>query len=393
MVGAIVVALLVGSYVPLTLFAPLTPVAAVVLPVSVKPAAVAQPALPSYGASGIGAVGSDGLLASAGSTAALPIASISKVITTLVVLDKRPIAAGSDGPTITFTAADVAVYQAYLAANGSVQPVRAGLQLTERQVMELMLVGSANNYARSLVNWAFGSETAYAAAAKPWLAAHGMTATSISDATGMSPQNTSTPKDLVTLGKLAIADPVVSSIISQQQVTVPNVGAVKNTNTLLGVDGIDGIKTGTLDQAGACLLFSADVPVGDKTVTLVGAVLDGVDHPTVNTSVRALLASVEAGFHQVTLSTAGERFAEYTTPWGTTADAVAATTSSAVVWSATPVTTAVATHPITLTAAGRSVGSVTFTVGTQKVTVALTLRSAVDDPGAWWRLTNPGNLF
>lgn len=380
-------------YVPATQLAPLDPAQATLLAYEAPVGAAVQPDLPGYGASGIGAVDMPGLLATGGSDQPLPIASISKVITTLVVLDTKPIAEGTDGETITFTSADVQVYNDYIAANGSVKPVRAGLTLTQREVLELMLIGSANNYAQSLVNWAFGSEEEYAAIATAWLAANGMSSTSISDATGMSPKNTSTAADLVTLGKLALAHPVVAEIIAQKKVAVPDVADFSNTNKLLGIDGIDGIKTGTLDEAGACLLFSADVAVGDSTVTLVGVVLGGPDHETLDANVRALLRSVVSGFREVTLATAGERFASYSTDWGTSTAAVATADTSAVVWSDTPVLAVVAADPITLGRKGEEIGSVTFTVGQQRIEIPLTAGSTISDPGPWWRLTNPTELF
>ena len=391
--GALGVILLGGAYGTMTLLAPLPAASAVVLPYVAPVSAAADLTLPSYGASGIGALGTEELLASAGSTSPVPIASISKIITALVVLDAKPIAEGSDGETISFTSADVQIYNDYLAENGSVKTVVAGTSLSQREVLEVALVGSANNYTQSLVNWAFGSEAEYAEAAATWLAAHGMTSTSITDATGMSPLNTSTPADLVTLGELALADPTVSEITSSESVTVPSVGQLSNTNKLLGVDGIDGIKTGTLDEAGACLLFSADVTIAGEDITLVGVILGGPDHNVVNTDVLALLASAEAGYHEVVLATAGQQFGSYTTEWGTEAPLVAAEDSSTLVWSDTPVTAAVTAEPVTLTADGDDQGTILFAVGGSEISIPLETAAPIEDPGAWWRLTNPSKLF
>ncbi|PRY70471.1 D-alanyl-D-alanine carboxypeptidase (penicillin-binding protein 5/6) [Glaciihabitans tibetensis] len=387
------VVLAAGVYLPTTLLAPLEVVSAELATYTPPVAAAAQVAVPAYGASGIAMVGTEGLLASGGNTAPLPIASVTKVVTALVVLNAKPLASGEEGEDIAFTSADVQIYNDYLADNGSVKPVAAGEVLTQREVLELMLVGSANNYARSLVNWAFGSEAEYAAAAATWLTEHGMTSTSIVDSTGMSPLNTSTPTDLVALGGLALADPTVAEIVSQKSVTVPDVGSLSNTNSLLGVDGIDGIKTGTLDEAGACLLFSADVLVEDQTVTLVGVVLGGEDHDTIDAAVRELISGVISGFHKVTLTTAGESFGAYSTAWGETTTAVASEDSSVVVWSDTPVTATVATDPITVVTEGSNVGTVTFVAGSQQVSVPLTATTTIEDPGAWWRITHPEELF
>ncbi len=385
--------LLAAFYLPMTLLAPLGSIAAQPVAYTPPEPTAARLSVPDYGASGIAAIGYDGLLAKGGTEEPLPIASISKVITTLVVLDKHPIAPGEQGQTLTFTEADVSVYYDYIAQNGRVLPVSAGLQLSQREVLELMLIGSGNNYARSLVNWAFGSEAKYAAAARTWLDQHGLTSTQISDATGMSPKNRSTPSDLVAIGKLAIADPVVAEIIAMKKVSIDGVADVPNTNNLLGVDGIDGIKTGTLDEAGSCLLFSADIPIGDESVTVVGVVLGAHDHGVANRGVRSLLESVIAGFQEVSLATAGERFATYSTEWGESATAVAAEDSSAVVWSDTPVTATIQAAPVSTAPEGDRVGTVTFRIGERSVEVPLTLDEAIADPGPWWRLTNPGGLF
>ena len=380
-------------YLPMTLLAPISGVSALPVAYTAPVSTAASVNTPDYGASGIGMVGEPGLLGSAGSQEAIPIASISKIISTLVVLDAHPIAAGESGDIITFTDEDVEIYYDYIAVNGSVKSVEAGMELSQREVVELMLVGSANNYANSLVSWAFGSEDDYVPAANAWLAEHGLTSTSVSDATGMSPENVSTPTDLVALGKLAIADPLISEIIAMKSVDVPDVGELDNTNKLLGVDGIDGIKTGTLDEAGACLLFSADVAVGSQTVTLVGVILGGPDHGTVNKNVRTLLASAAEGLHEVTLATAGQSFASYDTPWGEAANAVATENSSVVVFSDTPVAAEVSPASVSVAQAGNDAGEVVFTVGDKVIAVPLELDSTIDDPGAWWRLTHPGELF
>ena len=389
--GALVLA--TAFYLPVTLLAPLPEVAA-------EPAAYAAPEpsqpvidFPVYGASGIGAIGYGGVLASAGPTTALPIASITKVVTALVVLDAHPLALGEQGPDVTFSGIDEQFYDQQVANDGIVVAVQSGQVMSQRNIMNLMLMVSANNYGQSLANWAFGSEAAYVVAANAWLAEQGFTGTTITDATGIQPTNTSTVADLIRLGELALASPVIAEIAATPTLDVPGVGPVSNRNALLGVDGIDGIKTGTLDESGACLLFSADHVVGSETITLVGVVLGGPDHATINAAIRALLAQAEAGFHEVSLTTAGERFGEYETQWGVDATAVAATDASVVTWAATPVTVDVTLDDVRLGDAGTDVGDLVFHVGERDIPVDLQLSETIDDPGPWWRLTNPLALF
>jgi D-alanyl-D-alanine carboxypeptidase (penicillin-binding protein 5/6) len=139
-------------------------------------------------------------------------ASITKIITTLVVLSVKPLSVGEQGPSITFTPADAAIYSKYLAEDGSVQPVVVGESLSQLQLNEVMLIASANNYAQTYATWAFGSQAKFLTAARAWLTANGLTNTTIDDTCGMDPGSTSTASDLVALGKLAIANPVVAEL-------------------------------------------------------------------------------------------------------------------------------------------------------------------------------------
>lgn len=363
-----------------------------------QPAALTQPAAnlvwPGYGRGAVGAVGF-GMLGTTGEQTAAPMASITKVVTALVVLDAKPIDDGGEGPDITYTDEDVDIYYEQVADDASVAPVRDGLVLSERQSLTMMLLPSAANYAISLAVWAYGSEDAYLEAANAWLAAHGMKDTRVVDTSGLSDDSAGTPADIVKLGELAVADPIVSAIVAQSSAEVPGVGTIENSNHLIGSHGVDGIKTGTNDNAGACLLFSADYTVGDKTVTVVGVMLGGLemaDHAELNRGIGALLDSVVPGFHQVQLVKEGQKFASYSNLWGDKAEALATKSESVLVWSDTPIAGATVADTLTTADDGSTVGSVTYTVGEDAVKVPLVLDGSLSDPGAWWRLTHPGEL-
>jgi D-alanyl-D-alanine carboxypeptidase (penicillin-binding protein 5/6) len=382
-----------GTYLPLTLLAPLSPVAAATQQQAPLTQPVAALSWPVTGVSAIGAIGFPGILASSGDSAPHPIASITKIITSLVVLKAKPLQPGQPGPSITVTAKAAGLYGKYLAQNGTVKPMAAGSVMSQFEMNEIMLISSANNYAEAYGTWAFGSEKAFLDAARDWLAANGLTHTTLLDSSGMNPGNTSTTTDLVALGKLALANPVIAGIVSTKSLSLPSVGELRNTNKLLGFDGVDGIKTGTLDEAGACLLFSAEYRVGSHTVTIVGVVLGAVDHDGLEASVKSLLPTIRAGFHDVTLAKAGESFANYSTPWNTAAKAVAATSASVLVWGDTPITRKVSPRKMLGAGAGSVVGSVTFTVVGQRIVVPLKLDRGLGEPDAWWRLTNPTALL
>jgi D-alanyl-D-alanine carboxypeptidase (penicillin-binding protein 5/6) len=391
--GGLLLVLFLAFYLPMTLLAPLRATDAVVGPHDEPPGAAAQVPFPGYGASAIGALDMPGVLVAGGSSKALPMASITKVVLALLTLEKHPLGVDESGPSVTMTAADEALYTAYLRVNGQVLPVHAGTVFSERELLELALIKSANNYATTLAVWAFGSEKAFVAAARDWIAAHDLPSMRIVDSTGLDPGNKATAGDLVELGRLALADPVVTAIVGTEKLTLHDVGAVENSNELLGTHGVTGIKTGTLDSFGANLLFSAQYAIGSSTVTLVGVVLGGVDHPTINQAIVRLLAGAKAGFHEVDVSDIGEDFASYRTPWGQSAEAEAGAEAVLLTWSDTPITVEIDAEPVGLGDAGEQVGQVVFTAGERSVTVPLLLSRSITDPGPGWRLTHPGELF
>jgi D-alanyl-D-alanine carboxypeptidase (penicillin-binding protein 5/6) len=387
--GVLLVALL---YVAGSIIAPVPATAAVTQHEKALTQAAAQLAWPGYGSAAITAPDYPGATEYHGSDASTPIASITKTITALVVLDAKPLDGSSEGPKIAFTQKDVDIWNEVIADGGSWAPVKAGTSMTEKQALTAMLVPSANNYAISLTNWAFGSTSAYVSAANSWLKSKGFTGTKIVTPDGLDPGNVSTTKDLIGLGKLVMASPVLSSIVSQKSVTLPGAGAQNNTNALLGVNGVDGIKTGNTDEAGFCLLFSAEVPVGKVKVRVLGVVLGASDRDTLWAGVTGLLASMQAGFHEVDAATTGQVFGSYTTPWGASSNLVATSGESFVVWSDTPLQVDLTTRPIQSGFKGDVVGRVSFTLNGSTKTVDLALAKDVPDPGFGWRLAHPGGI-
>ncbi|AWB89206.1 D-alanyl-D-alanine carboxypeptidase [Salinibacterium hongtaonis] len=385
--------LIAGAYLPMTLLAPLSPTAAVVVETDAPVVPSAELAWPQSTAVGVAALGYPGMLASAGSTEALPMASLTKVVGALTILDAHPLDLGQSGPDITFTKQDVALYGSYQAAQATVKPVRSGLVLTQYETLQASLIPSAANYATSLAIWAFGSEKAFVEAAGEWLTKNGLAETTVTEPTGLDPRNTSTVADLVELGRLALSHPVVAEIVSTPAVTLPTAGLLENSNKILGSLGIDGIKTGTLPEAGACLLFSSDFVVGGATITIIGVALGGALHSVQNPQIMELVRTVQAGFTEITLATEGDEFARYGTEWGDTATAVAASTAKTVVWGGTPISFSVEADSVTTAGNASSVGTVTFTVGSQVVKVPLVLEGDLEDPGAAWRLGNPALVF
>lgn len=388
-----VIVITVAVYVPLTLLAPFTSATATPAVIATPTAAPAALTWPGYGGGAITAIGYPTSMTTGGSTAPIPIASISKIITSLVVLDKKPLTGDDAGPTITFDSSDVALVGKYIKMNGETKPMVVGQKISERDLLSVALIASANNYADALAVWAYGSDAAFVSATKTWLAAHNLAGTTLVEPTGLNPANTSTASDLVAIGQLALANPVIASIVSTKTFTLAPVGTITNSNKLLGSLGVDGIKTGTLDNVGSDLLFSADYTIHGTKITVVGAILGAPDHPTLNASVRLLLANVKAGFHNLKLVTAGQKFASYRSEWATTANAVASKSASVLVWSNPAVTATTTAKAVTFAPSGTRVGKVTFVVGPKVIAVPLVLDRALVDPGGWWKITNPSTIL
>jgi serine-type D-Ala-D-Ala carboxypeptidase (penicillin-binding protein 5/6) len=202
----------------------------------------------------------------------MPIGSIVKVMTAIVVIKQNDLT-----KPVTVSQAAVRYVRNHGASNAGLV---AGDVLTGQQLLEALLVPSG-------CDAAFLLERAYAPTAKQFVAdmnaeavALGMYHTHFSNADGLpiptEHSTYSTPADLITLGKAAMAVPLIARIVHQREFRVHPVGATlhaytwKNTNLLLKrYPGAIGIKTGTTAAAGDCLLFEAS----RAGVTLIGVVL------------------------------------------------------------------------------------------------------------------------
>ena len=266
------------------------------VPLQTPPAKNIHPAWPTTGQAAIGSI-ENGLLArSSDNEEPHPTASMAKVIVALAIMEKQPFKLGQTGKSYTLTAEDVINYHAEIARGGSLLPVYAGMKLTQYQAMQAMLIASANNMADTLVRRVFGSEEAYISYAQNMLRRMGLSKTIVADASGYSPATVSTPSELVAIGIVALKNPVIAEIVAQSQAQIPDVGIIKNTNELLGSNGVIGLKTGTTDEAGHCLLFAARHADKDgKKVTVVGVIMGAANTVDLFGDSSRLLASAKQG--------------------------------------------------------------------------------------------------
>lgn len=348
--------------------------------------AAAKIAWPSQGQAAIGAVGF-GILDATPTDQAVPIASIAKVMTALSVLKQKPLAGGQQGPTITLGKQDVAVYKKYLAENGSVVPVAVGEKITEYQALEAMLVPSANNIADSLAVWAFGSIKAYVAYANQLAKTMGFKNTVINDASGFSPKTVGTARDLVILGQVVLNNPVLAKIVSQKQAIVPVIGSVINTNWLLGISGINGIKTGHTDQSGGCYLFSSQQVIGGRKITLIGAIVGAPNLATAINDARPLIKSSRNGFELVMVASQDQLVGHYKMPWGSTVWVVAEKKLETLNWRGVATQITIELKDLKApAAAGITLGNLSVNVGGKTMSIALKLKDNLAGPSLPWRI-------
>jgi D-alanyl-D-alanine carboxypeptidase (penicillin-binding protein 5/6) len=211
---------------------------------------------PAYGVSAADISGF-GVVAGPGATQPVPIASVAKVMTAYILLHDHPLPAGQSGPEIVVQPPEAAAYSAQARDGDSLVPVAAGEALTERQALEALLLPSADNMAWILARWDAGSQAAFVRRMNATARHLGMTGTRYTDPSGLASSTTSTAADQVRLAMAAMRVPALAAIVAMSTATVPVAGVVRNYNTLLGQDGIVGLKTGSTQAAGGCVVIAA----------------------------------------------------------------------------------------------------------------------------------------
>jgi serine-type D-Ala-D-Ala carboxypeptidase (penicillin-binding protein 5/6) len=200
-----------------------------------------------------------------------PIASLAKVMTAYLTLERYPLSGAQAGFTITVTAADAQAATDDVSQGESVVAVHAGDQLTERQLLEALLIPSGNNIAQMLADQVAGSESGFVSEMNTEARALGMTHTIYTDPSGFDPGTVSTAADQLRVFRQAMRSPAFRQIVSMYSVTLPVAGTLRNFNPLVA-DGYAG-KTGSDSAAEGCLAFFTPVTVGGRRETAIGVVM------------------------------------------------------------------------------------------------------------------------
>ena len=348
------------------------------------------PAIP-WPAQGKAALAVDGLgdVGTAGGAAPAPMASTAKVMTALLTLEAHPLALGQAGPVLTVSRADVNTFVVDRNQNESVVPVSLGEQLTEYQLLEGLLLPSGSNFADMLAVWDAGTLPAFINGMNARATALGMTATHYADASGFSAQTVSIPTDLIKLAQVAMRQPAFAALVAEKQATLPVAGVIKNLDTLLGQDGIIGIKTGHTDQAGGCFVMAADLKVDGQVVRVYGAVLGQPNQlPGAFAATTALIRALTPALHLRVVAGRGEVVGRYGTAWGESGTIVTANPVAWVLEDGMTISRRVTLTPLPAKLpAGSRVGTLLLETTAHRAEVPLVTAIAINGPDLGWRLT------
>jgi serine-type D-Ala-D-Ala carboxypeptidase (penicillin-binding protein 5/6) len=204
----------------------------------------------------------------------VPIASLAKVMTALLVLRALPLPRDSmSGPSVLIRPHDEAEYAKRRTDGQSAVAVRTGERLTERQLLLALLLPSANNAATLLARLAAGSTAAFVRRMNSEARALGMRDTLYTDPSGYDPRTVSTAADQLRLARAAAGNEVFTSLAARTRATLPVAGTVHSTDLLLNTDGFVGTKTGSDDAAGGCFMFRSYRVVHRQVTDMTGVVL------------------------------------------------------------------------------------------------------------------------
>lgn len=204
------------------------------------------------------------ILYSRNSDVPMPIASITKLMTALVVMEaKQPLDA-----QIQITAADRDL------AKGGFSRLAVGTTLTRGDLMHLALMSSENRAAHALANNYPGGMPAMVAAMNAKAATLGMTHSHFVDPTGLSSQNVASPADLSKLVIAASHNPRIREYSTDKSYAVKvhrRMVQFRNTDNLVANPTWNIIvqKTGYINEAGKCLVMAAVIEGRSVVIVLL----------------------------------------------------------------------------------------------------------------------------
>jgi D-alanyl-D-alanine carboxypeptidase (penicillin-binding protein 5/6) len=205
----------------------------------------------------------------------VPVASVTKIMTAYLVLKDHPLVGKAGGPIFVMTAADHNAWIQAAEADDSNVEVKAGEHLDERQLLQALMIPSADNIANYLAVWDAGSVPAFVAKMNATARSLHLDGTHYADASGVNPGSESTAGDMARLAALAMENPVLRSITDELFIKLPVEGEIWNSyDPAVGVDGIIGVKSGFTEAAQTNLVTAAWRTVRGHRVLVICDVID-----------------------------------------------------------------------------------------------------------------------
>jgi D-alanyl-D-alanine endopeptidase (penicillin-binding protein 7) len=197
-----------------------------------------------------------------------PIASITKLMTALVVMESNL----DLSEPVTVEAGDVDTLR------NTRSRLSVGTVVRRGDLMRLALMASENRAAAALARSSPGGTAAFVELMNERAVALGLAQTHFSDATGLSSQNVSSPADLAKLVQAAYEYPLIReySTTPGLMLTLPNSGRsvnFNNTNMLVKNSAwhIGLSKTGFINESGHCLVMQASIGARPFVIVLLDA--------------------------------------------------------------------------------------------------------------------------
>lgn len=190
------------------------------------------------------------ILAEKRAESAMPIASITKLMTAMVVLDSRQ----SLSEMLTIGQEDIDDLK------GTGSRIAVGTRLSREEMLRLALMSSENRAASALGRHYPGGRPAFIMAMNIKARMIGLWDTRFADSTGLNPANVSSPRDLVKMVQAASAYPLIREFSTTPDRYVTASGRTlhfRNSNGLIhDPDWQVGLsKTGYIREAGRCLVM------------------------------------------------------------------------------------------------------------------------------------------
>ena len=200
----------------------------------------------------------------------LPVASLTKLMTALLVLERE---AGHLDRKVRIDPDAVFGRRDYGA--GSTLGLRAGERISVRDLLEGLLLASANDVAEALAIEEAGSVSAFVTAMNQRARALGMRQTHFASPHGLDDRGMSSAADLLRLDRAASAIPAFARLVQRRVAVVRSdrapIRRIQNRNVLLWLyPGATGVKTGYTVGADYCLIATASRGGRELAVVLLG---------------------------------------------------------------------------------------------------------------------------